>query len=254
MSLQLSNVSVTRGKARIIDALSLPPLPPGSMTALIGPNGAGKSTLIHTIAGLLPASGELLLDGQPLPALPYDERCRRVGLLPQTLPQAAGLTVYELLLGGLRTLGISHHTAETRIEDVLQRLRLTPLALRPLATLSGGQRQMIALAQLLARQPRLLLLDEPSSALDLHWQLAMVEAIRSEVQQRQSIALLALHDINLALRSCERVIVLANGRCAADGEPLTVLSPDLLAGVYGIRGQIEQCSLGRPVFVLDRLI
>lgn len=254
MSLQISQLTVLRGKVPVVPSLDLAPLPPGSVTALIGPNGAGKSTLIHALAGLLPARGQMLLDDVPLASLPHSERCRQVGLLPQTLPQAAGLSVYELLLGGLLTLGVPKPQAEQRIEQGLQQLRLGHLAMRPMAALSGGQRQMVALAQLLARQPRLLLLDEPSSALDLHWQLAMVEAISRDVRERGSIAVLALHDLNLALRSCERIIVLAEGRCAADGAPLDVLNPELLARVYGITGRVEQCSQGRPVFVLDQLV
>ncbi|WP_028448521.1 ABC transporter ATP-binding protein [Chitinibacter tainanensis] len=254
MSLQINDLQVIRGHTRTIDGLDLAPLPAGSVTALIGPNGAGKSTLIHAIAGLLPARGQLSLHGQPLATLSPVARSRLVGLLPQTLPQAAGLTVYELLLGGLLTGGLSRAEAEARIEHYLASLQLTPLAMRPLATLSGGQRQMVALAQLLARQPALLLLDEPNSALDLHWQLALVEAIRNDARERGSIALLALHDLNLALRCCERLIVLDGGQCVADGPPLSVLSPALLAQVYGIHGRVEACSQGRPIFVLDQLV
>ncbi|MEJ2794931.1 ABC transporter ATP-binding protein [Iodobacter sp. LRB] len=254
MSLQISQLNIVRGKVAVVQSLDLAPMPPGSITALIGPNGAGKSTLIHALAGSLPARGQMLLDGVPLASLTHRERCQQVGLLPQILPQGAGLTVYELLLGGLLTLGLPHHQAEQRIEQGLQQLRLSHLAMRAMSSLSGGQRQMVALVQLLARQPRLLLLDEPSSALDLHWQLAMVEAISRDVRERGSIAVLALHDLNLALRCCERIIVLSEGRCAADGSALEVLDPDLLAKVYGITGRIEQCSQGRPIFVLDHLV
>ncbi len=254
MSLRIQQLVIRRGKALIVPGLDLAPLPSGTVTALIGPNGAGKSTLIHALAGSLPAHGSVTLDGIDLASLSHDRRCQEVGLLPQTLPQAAGLTVYELLLGGLLTLGVSQESAEHRIEHRLAELGLSHLAMRSMATLSGGQRQMVALAQLLARQPRLLLLDEPSSALDLHWQLAMVEAITRDVRERNSIALLALHDLNLALRCCERIIVLSDGQCAADGAPLDVLDPALLARVYGIEGRIEPCSQGRPVFVLDRLV
>nr|WP_157314754.1 ABC transporter ATP-binding protein [Chitinibacter sp. GC72] len=254
MSLQINNIKVLRGNTPVIPGLTLAPLAPGSVTALIGPNGAGKSTLIHAIAGLLRAQGQISLHGQAIAGLSHDERCRRIALLPQSLPQAAGLTVYELLLGGLLTLGLPLREAEARIASYLAQLQLSALAMRPLSTLSGGQRQMVALAQLLARQPELMLLDEPNSALDLHWQLALVEAIRRDVRERNSIALLALHDLNLALRCCDRIIVLHHGQCAADGAPLAVLTPDLLAQVYGITGRVEQCSQGRPIFVLDQLV
>ncbi|WP_027467380.1 ABC transporter ATP-binding protein [Deefgea rivuli] len=253
MSLQVLELNVKQGNTQVISQLNLLPLTAGSVTALIGPNGAGKSTLIHALAGLLPARGQIILHGQSLPQLAHDERCRRVALLPQSLPQSTGLTVYELLLGGLLTLGLAPHEAEVRIARYLSQLHLSNLAMRPLATLSGGQRQMVALAQLLARQPELLLLDEPNSALDLHWQLALVEAIRTDVRERNSIALLALHDLNLALRCCDRIIVLHDGQCAADGTPLVVLTPALLAKVYGIEGRIEHCSQGKPMFVLDQM-
>jgi iron complex transport system ATP-binding protein len=253
MSLQVLELNVKQGNTQVISQLDLLPLGAGTVTALIGPNGAGKSTLIHALAGLLPARGQIILHGQSLSQLAYDERCRRVALLPQSLPQSTGLTVYELLLGGLLTLGLARHEAEARIDSYLSQLQLSHLGMRPLATLSGGQRQMVALAQLLARQPELLLLDEPNSALDLHWQLALVEAIRTDVQERNSIALLALHDLNLALRCCDRIIVLHRGQCAADGTPLSVLTPELFEAVYRIKGRIEHCSQGRPIFVLDSM-
>ena len=106
---------------------------------------------------------------------------------------------------------------------------------------------------MLARRPRVLLLDEPSSALDLHWQLAMLEAVRNDVAERQAIAVLALHDINLAMRSCDRVLVLSERRCQTDGAPLEVITPELVRRVYGVEGRVERCSQGRPVFLLDQL-
>ncbi len=254
MSLTITNLQVTYGKKSILHGLNLEPLAAGSVTALIGPNGAGKSTLIHALAGLVAASGQMTLHDQPLAKMSHDERCRRVGLLPQGIPQAAGLTVYELMLAGLLMIGLRKSEAEARIEHYLASLRLSELAMRSMATLSGGQRQMVALAQLLARQPQLLLLDEPSSALDLHWQLALVEAIRADVRERDSIALVALHDLNLALRCCDRIVVLTDGACIAEGAPLNVLDSRLLAEVYGVVARIEQCSQGRPIFVLDQLI
>ncbi len=253
MSLQLDNLSVRRGGQTVLDGLNLPPLPAGSLTALIGPNGAGKSTLIHALAGLLPFQGEASLQGVSLRQLAPAERARRVGLLPQTLPQGSGLSVYEFLLVGLRAAGASAREAEQASEAMLVELGLLPLALKRMDTLSGGQRQMVALAQALARRPGLLLLDEPNSALDLHWQLTMLDAVQRVVAERQAVALLALHDLNLALRSCARVIVLAGGRCRADGPPQQVLSPSLLAEVYGVLGRIEHSSRGEALFVLERL-
>jgi iron complex transport system ATP-binding protein len=254
MSLQISQLAVRRGERQIISALDIPPLLPGTLTALVGPNGAGKSTLIHALAGLLKASGELVLNGTLLNGLSPLARSQKVGLLPQTLPQCVGLSAFELLLGSLQIAGIGHQLSVQRIEQVLSRLQLTELAFRQLDTLSGGQRQMIALAQVLIREPELMLLDEPTSALDLRWQLAVLSAIAEEARTKQKIAVLALHDLNLALRICDRILVLHQGRIVADGIPQEVLSSELLARVYGIEGRIEQASCGRPYLFVDQLI
>ncbi|XZG70477.1 ABC transporter ATP-binding protein [Chitinibacteraceae bacterium HSL-7] len=254
MSLSIDHLKVTRGRTTIIDALTLPPFERGTLTALIGPNGAGKSTLIHAISGLLPASGRVVLDGSDIAHQPAAQRARHVGLLPQSLPAASELSAYELLLGALTTLGLTSTDAEARIDSVLEQLDLAEFAFRPMGTLSGGQRQMIALAQLLARQSDVLLLDEPNSALDLYWQLKMMDAVRHDVRQRNSIALLALHDLNLALRCCDRIVVMERGQLAADGPAASVIAPELLARVYHVAGHVETCSSGRPLFVLDHLI
>ncbi|WP_374496580.1 ABC transporter ATP-binding protein [Vogesella indigofera] len=255
MSLQITALSVQRQRRCIVEDVSLAtPLAAGSLTALVGPNGAGKSTLIHALAGLLPSSGQLLLDGASLSALPLRQRSRQVALLPQSLPQSVGLSPYELLLGGLLANGVGRREAETRIDAVLRRLGLLALAMQRLDTLSGGQRQMVALAQVLARQPRLLLLDEPTSALDLRWQLAVLGAVGEDVRQRGAIGVIALHDLNLALRACDRVLVLAGGRLQADGAPDAVLDAALLRRVYGIAARIEPCSQGRPQLIVDQLL
>lgn len=252
--MKITQLSVRRGERQIIEALDVPPLQAGSLTALVGPNGAGKSTLIHALAGLLKYSGEVTLNGTLLNGLNPLARSHKVGLLPQTLPQCVGLSAFELLLGSLQIAGTGRQESLARIEKVLARLQLSALAFRQLDTLSGGQRQMIALAQVLVREPELMLLDEPTSALDLRWQLAVLSAISEEVRTKQKIAVLALHDLNLALRICDRILVLHQGRIVADGAPIAVLNSQLLASVYGIAGRIEHSSQGRPYLFVDHLI
>ncbi|MDC6166802.1 ABC transporter ATP-binding protein [Paucibacter sp. XJ19-41] len=254
MSLQVQALEVRRGARRVIAGLDAGPLEAGTLTAVVGPNGAGKSTLIHALAGLLPAQGRVELDGQALGSLAPLRRSRLIGLLPQLLPQETGLAAYELLLGGVLASGVGRAEAEARIEEVLDRLTLRPLAMARLDTLSGGQRQMMALAQVLARRPRLMLLDEPTSALDLFWQLAVLEAVREDARRRGVIVLLALHDLELALRHCDHVLVLAAGTRVAYGEPGRVLTPALLAQVYGIDARVEPCSRGRPRLLVDGLL
>ncbi|MDN3546422.1 MAG: ABC transporter ATP-binding protein [Roseateles asaccharophilus] len=254
MSLKIQALAVRRGGRTIIAGLDAVPFEPGSLTAVLGPNGAGKSTLIQALAGLLASKGSVELDGQNLNTLAPLHRSHKVGLLPQSLPEATGLVAYELLLGGVLASGASRAEAEQRIEEVLDRLDLRALAMARLDTLSGGQRQMMALAQVLARRPRLMLLDEPTSALDLYWQLAVLEAVREDARRRGSMVLMALHDLDLALRHCDRVLVLASGAKLVDGAPREVLTPDLLARVYGIDARVETCSHGRPRLLVDGLL
>ena len=113
---------------------------------------------------------------------------------------------------------------------------------------------MIGLAQVLVRAPRLLLLDEPTSALDLRWQLQVLQAVRALVDEGKTLALIAVHDLNLALRFCDRIVVLGQGRVLASGRPADVLTPALLRTAYGVRARVERCALGHPIVLADEAI
>ncbi len=252
MTLEIANLSSGYRQRSVLQQITLPPIAPGALVALIGPNGVGKSTLVRALAGLQPASGQVALMGDALAALPPRERQRRVAYLPQTLPQATSLIVYEMLLGAAYLSGETVHEQITAaITRVAESLGIRELMLRRLSELSGGQRQMVGLAQVLVRQAPLLLLDEPTSALDLRWQLNVLEVVRSYVSERQAIALVASHDLNLALRFADQVIMLAPGGYCRMGEPLQVVTPDSLQTCYGVRGRVETCSLGYPVVLVD---
>ncbi|RFA29001.1 ABC transporter [Alkalilimnicola ehrlichii] len=243
-----------RGRKVLLD-VSIETIPSHSLVALVGPNAAGKSTLLKAIVGLAPARGEVWLDGDALQRLTPAQRLRRAGYLPQTLPQACSLTAYESLLSALRAgcPELTVQEAEHNAESTLDLLELRPLALRRMDQLSGGQRQMVGLAQVIARQPRMLLLDEPTSALDLRWQVCVLEAVRQLARARGAIALIAIHDLNLALRFCDRVLVLDQGKVLASGTPANFQS-DLLEQVYGVEGRLEHCSHGHPLVVVDRAL
>lgn len=251
----LSHFSTGYRKRRVFEQLSLPTLPPGSLVAVLGPNAVGKSTLLKAIAGLLPASGALRINEIDLGSLSGAARMRHVGYLPQTLPQATTLVAYEAVLSACRAVrpDLSRTEIEALIERVFDALAIRPLALRPLRELSGGQRQMVGLAQAIARQPSLLLLDEPTSALDLRWQLALIDTVREMITERQAVCLMAIHDINLALRFCDQVLLLGPGGLLAAGEPHRVITPDVLQAAYGVEARVECCSQGRPVVLSDRV-
>ena len=251
--LDIALASAGYGRRQVLSDIAVAPVPPGSLVAVIGANAAGKSTLLKALAGLIRASGRLVLHGEDLAGLAFAERVRRVAYLPQSLPQPTTLVAYEAVLSAVRATRpeLSRGAAEDAVEEVFSDLGLRMLALKPLAEMSGGQRQMVGLAQIMARAPRLMLLDEPTSALDLHWQLDVLAAVRAAARDRGAIALMAMHDINLAISACDRVVVLAGGRVLADGAPADVLGPDVLRRAFGVEARLERCSRGRPFIAID---
>ena len=231
-----------RGKP-ILNGLDLPDLPPGQVTALIGPNGAGKSTLLKAMAGLIPAHGELTLNGVALDGMRPAERAAHIGYMPQRLPDDLDFTVLESLLSILRVFGQDTATAMPHALATLERLGIAALAMQPLGGLSGGQRQMASLAQALATSPQVLLLDEPTSALDLRHQVTVMRTVRA-LARDQCIVVAVLHDLNLAARWADRVVVLKAGALCASGAPQHALTPDVLASTYGVHARVQACTQG----------
>lgn len=254
MSLCIRDTCVGYRGRSVVAHLSMPPVAPGSLVAVLGPNGVGKSTLLKGLAGLLPSQGTQSLQGEPLASLPQWRRNRMIGYLPQTLPQATSLIVYESLYAACRIAlaQLDGQGIERRIEEVVAALGLQGIALSRLSELSGGQRQMVGLAQVLVRQPPLMLLDEPTSALDLRWQLTVLERVRTITRETGAIALVASHDLNLALRFCDQVLLLGPGGASQTGSPTAVLTPANLAQAYGVAARVERCSQGYPLVLADR--
>lgn len=252
MSLLIEDVAVAYGARQILHGVSLPTLPAGSLVALVGPNGAGKSTLLRALAGLERMTGSLHLDGQDVNRLSFAERARRLAYMPQQLPPGIALGVLESIVAALRVAGEDDLPGSAYA--ALRHLGIEALAERSLDSLSGGQRQLVALAQLLARNPQVLLLDEPTSALDLHYQLRVMGAVRERVVAHGSLAVAVLHDINLAASHADWLVVLREGRVVACGAPQQVLQPALLAEVYGVQARVERCSQGRLQVLVDRAL
>ncbi|OPA92541.1 iron ABC transporter [Pseudomonas fluorescens] len=245
--LSVHTANVSYGRRQILHDLSLPTLPHGSLTALIGPNGAGKSTLLRAVAGLEKMTGVVRLGDLDLSAMSVGERARRVTYMPQNLPPGLSLSVMESVIAALRVaevdgIPLSGDACLREAFEALQRIGIAHLADQLLSTLSGGQRQLVSLAQLIARRPQVMLLDEPTSALDLNYQLKVMDCVRTLVREHNLIAVVVLHDINLAARFADRIAVLREGRLYASGEADAVLEPLMFAEVYRVRARIERCS------------
>jgi iron complex transport system ATP-binding protein len=254
--LTVAGLQVGYGRRVVVRDLGLPPLLPGTLTALVGPNGAGKSTLLRAIAGLVPGTrGRVMLGGQDLLAMSIPGRAKHLAFMPQGLPGGVALTVLETLVGALRAvptpLAPDGAAAAQLALAMLRRLEIEDLALRGLDRLSGGQRQLCALAQALVREPSVLLLDEPTSALDLRHQLSVMSLVREMVTERGLIGVVVLHDLGLAARFSDRVVALHRGVVQADGPPAATLTPALLAEVYGVAGRVERCSLDHLLVLAD---
>ncbi|TYL43347.1 ABC transporter ATP-binding protein [Dickeya sp. ws52] len=253
--LSISHFSAGYPKRSIINDLSVPLLPRGKITVLLGPNGSGKSTLLRALAGLGQAQGDLLLDDVNLMQLPFAKRAEKVVYLPQSLPAGVHLHVLESIIVAQRASGELHYDSnEDEVLTLLRQLGISHLAMSYLDQLSGGQKQLVGLAQSLIRQPSLLLLDEPLSALDLNYQFHVMDLVRQETRKRNIVTVVVVHDINIALRHGDHVLMLKDGKLIANGEPAEVISEDSLAQVYGVRGRIERCSQGIPQVMIDGLV
>lgn len=246
VALALNGIGAAYGRTKVLSDVSIDDLKGGSVTAIIGPNAAGKSTLFKRIASLIKGPGLVQLsDTQAGP--------RTICYMPQDTGANAVLTVYESVLLSAKQ-GSGWRVADeelVEIDRVLKALRIDNLAFRGLGELSGGQRQLVALAQALIRKPEVLLMDEPTSALDLHRQVEVLNFITDIAKRDGMIVLIALHDLNHALHYCENTIVIDNGTMAASGATSSVITRDMLRDIYRIDARIEQCSQGKPMVIVD---
>ncbi len=207
---------------------------------IIGPNGAGKSTLLRLLARIInPAAGHILLDGEDISGYEAKELYKKISFLPQTSYFDFPLSVLEVVLTGRYPyLGIFESESKEdmkRAEDCLSLVDLEGFSRRKVTTLSGGEQQRVSIARVLAQETDFIFLDEPSSHLDIHHKLALMELLGLLAQEGKGVVAV-LHDLDLASRFCERILVLENGQIAALGEPSRVLSEELLSSVFKVRG------------------
>ena len=252
--LEAGGLTLKRGRREILAGLDLS-LRAGEVTALVGPNGAGKSTLLAGLCGLLPPiAGAVRLDGQDLSALPPMARARRIGFLPQ-MPEIAWPLEVRILVGLGRTPHIGARglsAADARIIDAaLEEAGAADLAERDASTLSGGERARVMIARVLAGEPDWLLADEPLAGLDPGCQIDAAETLVRRARAGCGVVL-TLHDLTLAARIADRVLVLGGAKLLADGPPEVALVPDVLARAFAVRTALRRGPEGASVDVLGR--
>ncbi|HZT93000.1 MAG TPA: ABC transporter ATP-binding protein [Gaiellaceae bacterium] len=230
-------------------------IPDGQISALIGPNGSGKSTLLRALARLLkPKAGEVILDGKAITTYTTKEVARRLAILPQVLISPESITVEELVAFGRfpqrRSVGGMRAEDRQAIEWALEVTATADLRDRPVDHLSGGQRQRAWIALVLAQGTDLILLDEPTTFLDIAYQLEVLELLRHLNEAEGKTIVMVLHDVNMACEYSRRLFALRDGRLVAQGDPREVLKAELIREVFGIDAHIlEHPTSGAPLCV-----
>lgn len=246
VALQLHDVGAQYGRRMVVSGVTTPALTAGEIIAVIGPNAAGKSTLFKRIAGLLSGPGEVSVTASK-------KAKQAISYMPQDTSANAVLTVYESILlarkqGSAWAVGDSDLQL---IDHVMTALNITAIAFRDLGALSGGQRQLVSVAQTLVREPDIMLMDEPTSALDLHRQVEVLSFMQAQARQKGMVVLIAIHDLNQALRFADKVLLIADGRMRACGAPLEVINPVMLRDIYGVDARIEKCTRQFDHLIVD---
>ena len=219
----------------------------GTWTGLLGPNGSGKTTLLRAVSGLLAHEGALTFDGQPVDQWPARALARRLAFVRQSPSLTFDFTVADLVL-----LGRSPHKSwlqsysaadRAQMRDALAHVELNGFADRSVLSLSGGELQRVFLAQALVQEADVLLLDEPTAHLDVHYQFTFMDQVQDLVEQGRTIVAV-FHDLELAARYADRLLVLDDGRLVADGPPAEVLTPGLIAQVFRMQAEVEHTLHG----------
>lgn len=239
---ELDNVGVRIARKQIVSAVSAR-LSTGSITALVGPNGSGKSTLISALSGNRAFSGSIRVDGRPLATLSRRERVAKLSLVAQNERVDTDLTVRQIVeLGvvvGHGAFASMSHAEETAVSEAIGGAGLSGLSDRRWNSLSGGEQQRTQLARAMAQGAESLILDEPTNHLDIHHRIRLLRHLEEHAHEHGACIVIALHDLDLAARFADQVLVLREGRIRIQGTPEEALTPTILEQVFGIRARLR---------------
>jgi iron complex transport system ATP-binding protein len=249
VKISINDLSFSYKSNKILDNLNIT-VGESEIMSLVGPNGSGKTTLIKCIDRILKPKGSILLDGREVQEMKQQEIARQIGYVPQSSSTPLATTVFDTVLMGRRP-HISWRVTDQdldKVADMLERLNLQELAMRDFGQLSGGQKQKVLIARALAQEPTILLLDEPTSNLDMKHQLDVLETISSMVKEKGISAVMAIHDLNLAARFSDKLVMLKKGVVYAAGTPNELISENNISDVYGVEALVMR-SLDKPCIV-----
>jgi iron complex transport system ATP-binding protein len=254
-AIRVKDLRVQLGGAPILHGIDLEVVA-GEWVTVIGPNGAGKSTLLRAVGGLQRFTGTVEIDGSPLSQLRRRDRARQVAMVPQAPVVPPGMAVLDYVLLGrtpyIRPLGRESRADLAAVDEVLRRLDLLPFTGRPLETLSGGERQRVFLARALAQGAGILLLDEPTAALDIGHQQEVLDLVDKLRSDRGLTVLATMHDLSIAGEYADRMVLIARGQVVAAGPPRQVLTEELLSAHYGARVRVVDGEHGPLIIPVRR--
>jgi ABC-type cobalamin/Fe3+-siderophores transport system ATPase subunit len=255
--LEVKDLNINYGSRSVLKSISFE-LSPGSVLAVLGPNGAGKTTLIRALSGIVPlTSGEVRVHGRLLNQLSAIDRARWIAVVPQARNLPPAFSAWETVLLGrtphLNWLGQVSKRDEEIARQAMVTTQTLELAQRPVGELSGGEQQRLLLARALTQAAPIMLLDEPTSHLDLQFQIALLDQVRLLARQENLAVLIVLHDLNLAIRYADRVALLAQGELRALGPAHEVLTPEMLSPVYHLPLEIFHAGPGRLPYIIPSL-
>jgi len=253
-ALEVERLQVGYRERVVIESLDLV-IPPNQLTAIVGPNACGKSTLLRALSRLLPPrQGRVLLDGEDVHRMPAKALARKLGLLPQSPIAPEGITVGDLVGRGRHPhqsiWSRWSHDDDLAVAAALEATDTVELVDRPVDELSGGQRQRVWIAMALAQETDVLLLDEPTTFLDVSHQIEVLDLLTDLNQRRGTTIVMVLHDLNIAARYADHLIAMADGRLQAAGPATEVLTPETVRAVFGLDSQvIIDPTSGKPLML-----